>query len=303
MSATPAGDRQRPGDLARAEQQHLGAEGGAAAGRPGPGRARRPFAAVSLRLYSRASVGEAARRARSGGRGGRPAPRSRPRRARRRAARSRRASASRWGVSRRRSRARRRGRPRSGWRGRGSARRPPRATAGPTRRSRPWSAGRCRGRSSTRSTSSIVRPRLVANSSSPASIAPSGSSISRSLAAWTLTRSSVSCCTASLLQVAVGAERVEQLDALLDVVVGDHAVVDGQRRREGVRGQAPGRRARHGQTASDFSAIHASSFLRGAVQVPRAMQTRAGQSALPLRADARQPQAEADRGRGRQIIR
>ena len=83
------------------------------------------------------------------------------------------------------------------------------------------------------------------------------------------------------MQVAVGAERVEQLDPLLDVVVGDHAVVDGERRREGVRGQRRAAPAATRQIASALSRLRiVISF--GAAQVPRAVQTRAGQSFCPF---------------------
>ena len=166
--------------------------------------------------------------------------RSRPRRARRRAARSRRASSSRCGVCGARSRARRRGRPRSAWRGRGSGCRPPRARAGPDSTKSSIVCGRCRGRrarAARRRRSGRGRWRTPR---CPASIAPSGSSISSSSAACSLTRSSVSCCDRELAQVAVGAERVEQPHALLDVVVGDHAVVDRDRRGVGVRRRAAG---------------------------------------------------------------
>ena len=82
-----------------------------------------------------------------------------------------------------------------------------------------------------------------------------------------------------LAQVAAGAERVEQLHALLDVVVGDHAVVDGERRRVGVGGEPPGRPAASTEIARISTACRIVAPSAG--QVPRAVQTRAGQSRSP----------------------
>ena len=146
------------------------------------------------------------------------------------------------------------------------------------------------------------RPRPAANSSMPASIAPSGSSISQLVGGLQLDP-----VLGELLDRQLRAGRRwrrarRAADALVDVVVGDHAVVDGDRRREGVRGEgrdrASDREQRPPSALSTLRIVSPSPPVRSRAPCRRAPAT----PARPV-ADPRQPHVEADRGRGRHIIR